>query len=413
MYESSHLRIFTSISHALIYIFPLVILGRENYGGVILLLLTLLGGYVVFKDNINPFKHKQLRLISIISFFYFFSIILFIALSKKLVTDIFYHSPGLVFFLFAPLISLAIYKANIDFGKFISVIKIGLILIGLYALYKSTKTTLPTDRILWVSHIGSMLLVFSWININHEKKYHFLLTLISSILAINAILLAGFRGHILALFILSTLFLLLNNKYSINNQRNNLFAAFLVLITILLIQFNPNVKDRFIDAAYNLQEWSNITIFNIEARNVVEKNINTSTGQRMEMYKTGLMAFKEKKIFGHGYLNTTSAASNFAKNEYVKKAIIQHTHLHNTYIDSLVFGGVTALLVVLILLLSPLLVFIQAFKNKQNTEHATLGILLVTSYLLLGLTDTMIGGIFENTFYVFFLSIFLSKVTSE
>jgi O-antigen ligase len=410
MFDISYQKINLIITSTLIYLFPIFILGRENHGALILILLTLLGGFALFKDDINPLRHPKLRLISILFISYFFSIILFIIFSEKLLTDILNYSPSLVFFLFTPLICLAIFKANINIKRLILFIKIGLILISLYTLYNSTNLTLKTDRVLWVSHIGSMLLVFSWVNINHEKKYELFLTLITSILTINAILLAGFRGHILSLFVVSIIFLVLNNVCAINKQRNKLFAVFLLLTTIVLIQFNPNVKNRFIIAIDNLQTSLNIIVFNLESRELIEKNLNTSSGQRIEMYRTGLIAFTEKPFFGNGYLNTTKVASNFTKNEYTKQYILQHNHLHSTYIETLAFGGITGFSIILTLFFLPLMKFYEAFKKRHNTEYAFLGILLIASYILLGITDTMIGGIFEDVFYIFFLSIFLPKV---
>jgi len=391
----------------LVFLFPIVILGRETWGAYILNLLTILGVYVVFRHGINPFKQKQLKLVSIITTAYFSSILLFILVSDNSL-KLLKFTGGEYYFLFAPLIALSIYKANIDFNRLILAIKIGLTVLGIVILYRSTEITYSTDRVLWVSHIGVMLLVFSWININHENKYNLLLTFISSTLALNAIMLAGTRGPLLAFVILSISFIYLNKQQSVGKHRNKIFAVVLIIMTTSLMLINDNTRNRFSVAIVNLSTWLEIS----DSDSDIESNMNTSIGQRMEMYKAGLLVVKDRPILGHGYNNTTIPASKYATKK-AQQFIIQHTHLHNTYINTLVYGGVIALSITLTLLFLPLKIFWHDFNTRSNAKYASLGILLIVSYGVLGTTDTMFGGVFENTFFVFFLSILLPNIIDE
>lgn len=394
-----------SILSYLVFLFPIIILGRYSWGSYVLILLALIGAYIAITHSINPFAHRQLKLLSIITTAYFFSIIFFIFRSDNS-TELLMLSGGEVYYLLAPLIAISIYKSNFDLERFVLAIKLGLCVLGAVVLYRSTEITITTDRVLWVSHIGTMLLVFSWININRESKYALLLTFVSSSLAINAIILAGTRGPIITFVILSIIFLYMNHHYSDSKSRSAIFAVTLILVSTVLLVINDNSQKRFNDAATNLLEWS------ASPSHELEENMNTSSGQRMEMYKAGLLAAKQKPILGYGYKNTTHPAAEYV-DDNIKDQILQHTHLHNTYIDSLVYGGVIALIIVIAMLLIPFVVFWRTLKNRNNTEYAVLGILLISAYTLLGITDTMIGGIYENIFYVFFLSLLLPRAINK
>ena len=387
----------------LLFLFPIGILNLKASGDLILFSLMLMGLYVVFTTKINPFKKTELSLISWLTVTYFGVIILSILMSDK-PAELLHFANRDLHFLFAPLIAVAIYKANIDFDKLILAIKLSLTLIGGYILYQHLIDGSVTD---WrLSHgitptLTMMMLIFSWINISHENKYNLLLTAISSILAINLIIISAERGAFLVLIILSILFIFLNNKTTIHKNRNKMFVSILTLVTIFLALSNTHLINRFLDASKNVKEWS--------ADNKTTTQTSTSV-IRLEMYKGGLLAAKERPLFGYGYRNTTTPASKFTSNENLPHSISIYNHLHNTFINTLVFGGVIALTAVIALLFLPLTKFWRAFKTKNNTECAILGILLTSGYILLSSTNGMLGGVAENAFFVLFLSILLPKV---
>jgi len=392
---------YSNIVNILLFLFPIALLGLKSAGDLVLAFLMLMGLYIAFIDKINPFKQSELKLVSRLTVAYYTVIVLSIFLSGKSIDLLHYLGRDLAF-LFAPLIALAIYKADIDFNRLILGIKLSLIMIGGYVLYQHLANGVIMD---WRLSLGitptltMLMLVFSWININHENKYNLLLTIISSILAFSLLILAARRSTFLALIILSVLFLFLNSKFTVNKNRNIIFAAALALIFASIVLTQANLVNRFLVAIENVNEWS-----------IGDKITNSSTEIRLEMYKGGLLAFKEKPVFGHGYRNTTGPTSKFINNQNFASTISLHSHLHNTFINTLVFGGVIALIVVLTLLFLPLKKFWQAFKENNNIKYASLGILLMSGYIILGATNGMLGGVAENSFFIFFLSLLLPKI---
>jgi O-antigen ligase len=397
---------YSTIVNTLLFLFPISLLGVKSLGDLVLALLMLMGIYIAYTDKINPFKQPELKLVSWLSVAYYTVIILSISLSGKGLELLHYADRDLAF-LFTPLIALAIYKADIDFNRLILAIKLSLIMIGGYILYQHLVNGVITD---WRLSLGItptltlIMLVFSWINISHENKYNLLLTAISSILALSLIILAERRSTFLVLIILSVLFIFLNSKSTIGKNRNNIFAIVLTLICASLLLAQPNLINRLSMAVENVKEWT-----------TGDKVTYSSTETRLEMYKGGLLAAKEKPIFGHGYRNTTGPASRFIHNQNLARTMSTHSHLHNTFINTLVFGGIISLIVVLALLLLPLKKFWHAFKLKENSniKYASLGILLMSGYTILSATNGMLGGVAENAFLVFFLSIFLPKVIKK
>lgn len=397
---------YSTIVNILLFLFPIALLGMKSAGDLVLALLMLIGIYIAFTDKINPFKQSELKLVSTLSVAYYAVVILSIFLSDKNIELLHYASRDLPF-LFTPLIALAIYKAGVDFNRLILAIKLSLIMIGGDILYQHLVNGVITD---WSLSLGitptitMLMLVFSWININHENKYNLLLTTISSILALSLIILAERRSTFLVLIILSILFIFLNSKSTVNKNRNNIFSIVLPLICASILLAQPNLINRLSMAVENVKEWS--------TNDKTTKSLGT-TEIRLEMYKGGLLAFKEKPIFGYGYRNTTGPASRFINNQKLARVISENNHLHNTFINTLVFGGVVALIVVLTLLFLPLKKFWQAFKKGDNIKYASLGILLMGGYIALSATNGMLGGVAENAFFVFFLSIFLPKVIKK
>ncbi len=105
---------YSSIVNTLLFLFPIGILNLKISGDFILLLLMLMGLYTIFEDKINPFKQIELKLFSQLCVTYFSVVILSIIVSDKRL-ELLHFSSRVSYFLFAPLVALAIYKANINF----------------------------------------------------------------------------------------------------------------------------------------------------------------------------------------------------------------------------------------------------------------------------------------------------------
>jgi O-antigen ligase len=394
---------YSAFVNFLLFLFPIAFMSIKGIGELILFILMLTGIKFLFVDKINPFKQNELKLLSIITLLYFSVVLLSIIFSDDMKTLLHFSNREL-HFLFAPLVALAVFKANINQKILILAIKLSLIVMGGLVLYQNFNGVSRPSWVMNANVIGNLmvlLLFMSWVNISTEKLHNLLLTFVSSALGVSAIILSGTRGAWISfLVLLIVLLFLLNYKKSNDNKKFQIILLSMFVVIGAFAMSNNYVKDRITIAITQINNWNS------------GKHLNSSVGLRLEMYKAGILAVKEKPIIGYGYRNTNKAVAKFA-DDSVKSTILGFNHLHNTYINSLVFGGVIALFSLLALLFLPLRKFWHTYKNNDNEKYGLLGILLCVGYANFGMTGVLFGDTFMNSFYVFFLAILLPKSVNE
>jgi len=79
----------------------------------------------------------------------------------------------------------------------------------------------------------------------------------------------------------------------------------------------------------------------------------------------------------------------------------------NGYLTSYYNGGIVLLGALLLLLLVPLRIFIRAMRQNRNEPVFIAGTLLAIGFASHGMFNVLMGDVFMNAFYVFFLAIFL------
>jgi O-antigen ligase len=391
---------YSAFVNFLLFLFPIFFMSLKGSGELILFILMLIGIKFLFVDKINPFKQQELKLLSTITLIYFAVVLLSIIFSDDM-KILFHYANRELHFLFAPLVALTVFKANINQKTLILAIKLSLILIGGLVLYQNFNGILRPSWVMNPNVIGNLmvlLLFMSWVNISTEKLHNLLLTFFSSALGVSAIILSGTRGAWVSfLVLLIVLLFLLNYKKSDNNKKFQIILLGMLIIIGAFAMSNNHIKNRITLAMTEINNWNS------------GKHLHSSVGLRLEMYKSGILATKERPIIGYGYRNTNKAVAKFA-DKSVKSTILSFNHLHNTYINSLVFGGVIALFSLLALLFLPLRKFWHTYKNNDNEKYSLLGILLCVGYANFGMTGVLFGDTFMNSFYVFFLAVLLPKV---
>ncbi|WXT99931.1 MAG: hypothetical protein Ctma_0637 [Catillopecten margaritatus gill symbiont] len=390
---------YSNLVNTLLFLFPLGFLSIKASGDLILVILMFIGVYSMFKHRINPITHNALKGVSLLSLGYFAAILLSIFASDK-PSELLHYVNRDLHFLFTPFVALAIYLAKVNIKTLILSIKLSLILMGGLILSQYFDGVSRPSWVMNADLFGNLTVLFlfmSWSNIQTEAVKDLSLSVLSTIFGMTSIVLSGTRGAWVSFVVLFFvwLFLLLYKKMLDKK------VGFLLLIAVLALgvfaSTNTVIKNRSSEAVSEVSNWYNGV------------NINTSNGSRMEMYKAGLLAAKEKPILGYGYRNGNKEAAKFADTE-LQSSIANHNHLHNAYINTLVFGGVIALIALLALLFIPLKQFWQQLKTGKHTELAFLGIFLCVGYASFGVVNAMFGDMFMNAFYVLFLSILLPKI---
>ena len=173
----------------------------------------------------------------------------------------------------------------------------------------------------------------------------------------------------------------------------------MAIVLVNFVKF-PNMENRVLLAKQQVINW------------VSGKDNKSSVGLRMEMWSASIKQInQELPLTGFGYRNVNPVIVKHASKE-VQSKIIRFNHVHNTYLQHLVAEGVLGLIAILALLLLPLRVFFVKIKDKKDNivTASTMGVVLMVSFALFGVSNKMFGGVFINAFYVFFLAILLPFV---
>jgi O-antigen ligase len=125
---------------------------------------------------------------------------------------------------------------------------------------------------------------------------------------------------------------------------------------------------------------------------------------RRMLYWGGLRAFMDSPFWGHGFSDLMSAASQHMPAE---DRFTRFDHLHNDAIDFLVTGGILGGAAYLAILAAPLAI-LRHRAGTQARAPVLFAIMLSSSYLLLGLTNAMIGVLPQTVLFAVLLGCVLA-----
>ena len=123
-----------------------------------------------------------------------------------------------------------------------------------------------------------------------------------------------------------------------------------------------------------------------------------SVGERMAMYQGGLKAFFESPWVGYGLANYFAVATR----DVPGGLLGSYDHLHSDVADFAVAGGMLGLAAYGMLIMAPV---VQAIAARRQPVAVLLGCGLAAGYLLMGLTNAVIGIVTLTILYAFGLAI--------
>ena len=389
--------------NSMLFLFALFININNTIADIALFGLSMAGVYILKKKHINPFKVYRLRFLLIITAGYYFTnlVIFFINgtnFAKYLQTDL--------YFLLAVFVAAAIHYAKVNISLFFLGIKLALLFLGLSHFLSFDVTNI------YISQFSPILVLMMFLSIlNYDND-----TVISRILGVAAfiigtILIVDFAIRlswvvfiILSIVVISLIF----KKRKINNI--SIFIS-LMVVTLFIFFINSNIglNDYGYKRGYVIEE--RVTrAFNELTNWSIGTKLNTSIGLRLEMYSSGLEAFKEKPFFGHGYLNGTKEASKYA-DPRVKSIIYNYVQMHSEYVTTMVEKGFFGLLSLVILVVSPFLFCIR--KYDKDDIYIRVGIVTSISFILFGLLNASFGSTTFKALYVLLICLFLPNIFKE
>lgn len=397
--------------NVLIFIFPIVINSVKVAGDIVLFILAMMGIFIAISQKLSPFIIKEIKVFSYLTISYFIAVCLSVLFSGK-VTELAHYIPRDFYFLFAPFIALAFYKAEINVNYLLAGVKVGLIVLGIIiinqwspGIYRPSGVMQP---VVFANLAVSMFFVV-FVFFQHESFKNKIFTLLSLLSGFTVIAASGTRGAWLSLLLLLGVYLYFLYKQKTKSSKILKIIAVLIIASALSVEslnqsgLNQSVSSRVLLAYSETSNWLS-----------GDKTSNT-VGLRLEMYKVAIDNIKDVPFFGHGYRTSNSVLFKNASTSMEEDAI-GFNHLHNAYLTNYFNGGVVLLSALLLLLFVPLRIFIKANSQNRKKPVFIAGALLTVGYASYGMVNILLGDIFMNAFYVFFLAIFsllTAKSTTE
>ena len=397
MIEQSLGKNYSRFVNVLIFIFPILINSVKVGGDIVLFILAMMGIFIAFSQKLSPFNIKEIKVFSYLTAGYFIALCLAVLLSVKGIEQSHLLSRDL-YFLFAPFIALAFYKAEINVSYLLAGVKVGLIVLALISFDQLQSGNTRPSGVMNADVFGNLAVSMFFVVLVFFKDESFkykIFTLVSLLSGVFVIVASGTRGAWLSFLLLLVGYLyFLYKQKTLSSARSKIIAVLIIASVLSVISLNQSVKDRTHLSYTQTAVW----LSGVKTPN--------SVSMRLEMYKTAIDNIKDVPLFGHGLRTSNIVLHTLAPAEF-QRYVISYNHLHNAYLTNYFNGGIFLLGALLFLLFAPLWLFIK--ENSQNHEEPIFiaGALLTLGYASYGMVNILFGDVFMNAFYVFFLAIFL------
>jgi len=232
------------------------------------------------------------------------------------------------------------------------------------------------------------------------KKYTLILSIVSGMLGLSAVILSTARSAYLGFIVIGLITIV---YYLRGRTAAGIIALFTIVIAIAYFgdsRISNRVNKGFDEAQAYFQSLDKYP-------GQPSKYSMGSIGQRLELWRATKYFFAEAPWFGVGRFNYAIKTSEYAKKGWVSPGIANASEAHNLYFDMLAEKGIFGLLTTLLLLYYPLYIFIRTRNISRDSAFA--GIVLITAITVFSLTEaaTFIKGNFV-AIYLVFLSVFFS-----
>ena len=231
----------------------------------------------------------------------------------------------------------------------------------------------------------------------------FYILIFAGVLGVCGSFLSGSRGGwiglpLIAYFMLTTL----------NPSRSKIYLfkkMSPIVIVFLALVFIPNtgVYQRISQGLVDIQEYIEVN------------HSSSSVGARIEMWKSSLLIFIDAPFIGVGKSNISTYEETLVKEGQVDSIVLNYTHSHSDYMDSLAERGVLGFALLLVFYFLPIWFFYQLNKAKFN-PFAIAGCVLSFCFIDFSLTESLLTKNIGISFYLLstvFLYVIASQYTRE
>ncbi|NOI91192.1 O-antigen ligase family protein [Vibrio splendidus] len=252
--------------------------------------------------------------------------------------------------------------------------------------------------------IASSLSLLSIVALIYAKQNKELLLVtmssVSIILGLSATLLAGSRGAwILPPFIIIYLFYTYKDSFSF---RSKVIAILSITATIIFI--SPTIKPRIDAMLSDIHRYQN-------------SYSETSSGARLEMWKSATYSALDKPIFGQGFDGVKRAKKAQIEKGLVDKQVLKSKRAHNQFFEELQTKGLIGLFTMFAFFGVPLYLLWKKVSTSRSRNNqyffAVAGIVHITSVIGFSLTQHYLAHHSGILFYSIGTAIFFGAAYSK
>ncbi|MCL0096476.1 O-antigen ligase family protein [Thermodesulfovibrionales bacterium] len=135
--------------------------------------------------------------------------------------------------------------------------------------------------------------------------------------------------------------------------------------------------------------------------------VGPSVGLRLEAWRGSILAISDSPIFGVGSNNFGSTMQALTDKGLVNASVLMLNYAHSEYISATLSRGLIGLLSLVLIFIVPLRAFMKITDKGGGLNQllAMSGVILITSYMIFSLTDTVFGA--HNTTLLYVAYIFI------
>ena len=205
------------------------------------------------------------------------------------------------------------------------------------------------------------------------------------LLLIISTLLTGSRGVWLALATSVVIISSFKFKRSMLSPKKTIAVLSLAILIFAIILY-PLIIKRIQKTTFQLKQ-------------IKSGEMNNSIGARIQLWSSAIELAVISPVLGLGDSHSTELHNLYLKGA-INKKVLQYTHYHNIFLDTLVKKGIIGLILLLALYIYPLIVSIRN-TNSSWRKDISLGLFII--YLVSGLTDVPMNHDKTIYLYVFFI----------
>lgn len=252
--------------------------------------------------------------------------------------------------------------------------------------------------------IASSLALLSIVSLIYAKHTQdralVLVSMISIILGLSATLLAGARGAwVLLPLIIACLFYYYRSYFSFRSKAIAIFS----IAAVVLFSY-PTIEPRISSMISDIHEYQN-------------NDSQTSSGFRLEMWKSATYSALDKPIFGQGFEGVKEAKKEQVKKGLVDKSVLNYKRAHNQFFEELQTKGLIGLAAILAFFGVPLYFLWKKIKlscvRDDNYFFAIAGIVHITSVIGFSLTQHYMAHHSGILYYTIGTAIFFGATYSN